>query len=288
MDRIFITAALTGGLHKKSANANLPEQPDEIADAAYAAYNEGAAIVHLHARDLQGNLSCDPRIYRALHEKIRVKCDIIIQDTTGGGPNLDLDQRMASLEADPEIASLNMGTMIRLHDAYRGTMNFNPPWEIERFAKAMLERNIKPEMEVYNPSMYRDVRNLINKGLVNKPYYINLVIGINHQGGLDPNPRSLQMMLDSLPTWDDVVINVSGVGRAQLHITTMGMLLGTNVRVGMEDNIYYKKGALVQSNAQLVARSVRLARELGFDIASVKEARNLLGVPSRAYKTGNH
>jgi 3-keto-5-aminohexanoate cleavage enzyme len=101
MAKIFITAALTGGLHKKSANPNLPEQPDEIADAAYATYSEGAAIVHLHARDPQGNLSCDPRIYQALHEKIRAKCDIILQDTTGGGPNLDLDQRLASLEAYP-------------------------------------------------------------------------------------------------------------------------------------------------------------------------------------------
>jgi 3-keto-5-aminohexanoate cleavage enzyme len=186
------------------------------------------------------------------------------------------------------MASLNMGTMIRLHDAYRGTMNFNPPWEIERFAKAMLDRNIKPEMEVYNPSMYRDVRMLIDKGLVKKPYYINLVIGINHQGGLDPTPASLQMMLNSLPKWDDVFINVSGVGRAQLPITTMGMLLGTNIRVGMEDNIYYSKGVLVQSNAQLVARSVRLARELGFDIASAQEARNLLGVPHKTYKSNEH
>lgn len=283
MNKVIITASLTGGLHKKSANPNLPEQPDEIAEAAYAAYNEGAAIVHLHARDPQGNLSCDPKIYRSLHEKIRAKCDLILQDTTGGGPNLDLDQRLASLQADPEMASLNMGTMVRLHDAYRGTMNFNPPWEVERYAKAMLEKDIKPEMEVYNPSMYRDVRNLIDKGLVKKPYYINLVVGINHQGGLDPTIQSLQMMLDTLPKWDDVILNVSGIGRAQLHVTTMAMLYGANIRVGMEDNIYYTKGVLVQSNAQFVARSVRLARELGFEIASTQEARNLLGVPYRAY-----
>lgn len=284
MPKILITAALTGGLHKKAANPNLPEQPDEIAEAAHAAYNEGAAIVHLHARDPQGKLSCDPKIYLALHEKIRSRCDIILQDTTGGGPNLDLDQRLASLEANPEMASLNMGTMVRLHDAYRGTMNFNPPWEVERYAKAMLGRDIKPEMEVYNPSMFRDVQNLIDKGLVKKPYYINLVIGINHQGGLDPNVQSLQMMLDALPKWDDVILNVSGIGRAQLHVTTMGMLFGTNIRVGMEDNIYYSKGVLVKSNAELVARSVRLARELGFEIASTQEARNLLGVSFRSYK----
>ena len=186
MPKVFITAAMTGGNQK--TNPNLPEQPDEIAKAAYDCYNEGAAIVHLHARDTEGKLSCDPKVYRTLHEKIRAKCDIILQDTTGGGPNLTLDQRLASLEADPEMASLNMGTMIRLLDAYKGTMRFNPPWEIERFAKAMLEKN-PAEMEVYNPSMYRDVRNVIEKGLVKKRYYINLVIGINFQGGLDPVPR---------------------------------------------------------------------------------------------------
>jgi 3-keto-5-aminohexanoate cleavage enzyme len=283
MPKIFITAALTGGLIKKSANPNLPEQPDEIAKAAYDCYKEGAAIVHIHVRDPEGNLSSDPKIFRAIHERIRAKCDIILQDTTGGGPNLTLEQRLASLEADPEMASLNMGTMIRLFEAYKGTMQFNPPWEIERFAKAMLDKNVKPEMEVYNPSMFRDVRNVIEKGLVKKPHYINLVIGINFQGGLDPLPRSLLMMLDAVPKLEDIILNVSGIGRAQPILTTLGMLLGTNVRVGMEDNIYYSKGLLVQSNAQLVARAVRVARELGFETASPNETREILGVPYKTY-----
>ncbi len=283
MPKIFITAALTGGLIKKAANPNLPEQPDEIAKAAYGCYNEGAAIVHLHARDPEGILSSDSRIYRSIHEKIRAKCKVIIQDTTGGGPNLTLDQRLASLEADPEMASLNMGTMIRLLESAKGTMQLNPPWEIERFAKTMLERNVKAEMEVYNPSMFRDVRNVIDKGLVKKPYYINLVIGINFQGGLDPTPESLLMMLNALPRYDSVILNVSGIGRGQLPLTTLGMLLGTNVRVGMEDNIYYSKGVLTQGNAQLVARAVRLARELGYDIASVEETRKILDVSFKTY-----
>jgi 3-keto-5-aminohexanoate cleavage enzyme len=283
MPKIFITAALTGGLIRKSANPNLPEQPDEIAKAAHDCYNEGAAIVHIHARDPEGNLSSDPKIYRAIHEKIRDQCDIIIQDTTGGGPNLTLDQRLASLEADPEMASLNMGTMIRLLESAKGTMQLNPPWEIERFAKTMLERNVKAEMEVYNPSMFRDVRNVIDKGLVKKPYYINLVIGINFQGGLDPTPESLLMMLNALPRYDSVLLNVSGIGRGQLPLTTLGMLLGTHVRVGMEDNIYYGKGVLTQGNAQLVARAVRIAREFGYEIASPKETREILGVPFKTY-----
>ena len=283
MGKIFITAALTGGLHKKSANPNLPEQPYEIAQAAYECYNEGAAIAHLHARDPKGNLSSDPKIYREIHEKIRARCDIILQDTTGGGPHLTLDQRLASLEADPEMASLNMGTMVRLLDPYQGTQAYNPPWEIERFAKTMLERNVKPEMEVYNPSMFRDVKNLVEKGLLTRPYYINCVIGINYQGGLDPTTKSLLMMLDALPKLDDVIINVTGIGRNQLTIITLGMLLGTCVRVGMEDNIYYSKGILAQSNAQMVARTVRIARELGFEIASPQETREILGVPYKEY-----
>ena len=283
MPKIFITAAMTGGNQKKAANPNLPEQPDEIAKDAYDCYNAGAAIIHIHARDPEGNLSSDPKIYRTIHEKIRAKCDIILQDTTGGGPNLTLDQRLASLEADPEMASLNMGTMVRLLAASKGTMQFNPPWEIERFAKAMLERNAKAEMEVYNPSMFRDVRNVIDKGLVKKPYYINLVIGINFQGGLDPEPKSLIMMMDAVPKREDVILNISGIGRAQAVLTTLGMLMGTNVRVGMEDNIYYSKGNLAQSNAQMVARAVRVARELGYEIASPKEAREILGVPYKAY-----
>jgi 3-keto-5-aminohexanoate cleavage enzyme len=283
MSKIIITAATTGGNQKKASNPNLPEQPDEIAKDAYDSYNEGAAIIHIHARDPEGNLSSDPKIYRTIHEKIRAKCDIIIQDTTGGGPNLTLDQRLASLEADPEMASLNMGTMVRLLAASKGTMNFNPPWEIERFAKGILEKNAKAEMEVYNPSMFRDVRNVIEKGLVKKPYYINLVIGINFQGGLDPVPQSLWMMMEALPKLDEVILNVSGVGRAQTVLTTMGMLMGTNVRVGMEDNIYYSKGVLAKSNAQMVARTVRIARELGYEVASPKEAREILGVPYKTY-----
>jgi 3-keto-5-aminohexanoate cleavage enzyme len=282
MEKIFITAAQTGGLHKKSANPNLPEQPDEIAQSAHECYDAGAAIVHIHARDKDGNLSDDPKIYREIHQKIRAKCDIILQDTTGGGPHLTLEQRLASLEADPEMASLNMGTMVRVLEPYTGTMAFNPPWEIERFAKAMLERNVKPEMEVFNPSMFRDVVNLADKKLVKKPYYINFVIGIKYQGGIDPSPKSLLMLLDALPKLDDIILNVTAIGRAQTQLTTLGLLLGSNMRVGMEDNIYYSKGVLAESNAQLVERCVRIARELGFEIASAQETRDMLGV---AYKT---
>jgi len=278
MGKIFITAALTGGLITKAQNPNLPEQPDEIAEDAHRCFNEGAAIVHLHARDKNGKLSSDPKIYKEIHERIRAKCDIIIQDTTGGGPHLSLDERLSSIEANPEMASLNMGTMTRLLEPYKGTMQINPPWEIERFAKTMSEKGIKPEMEVYNPSMFVDVNNLIERNLIKKPYYINLVIGIRFQGGLPGTPKSLLMMLDQAPALRDVIFNVTAIGKTQIQLTTLAMVLGLNLRVGMEDNIYYSKGVLAKSNAQLVARSVRIARELGLEIASPQETREILGI----------
>lgn len=278
MGKIFITAALTGGLVTKAQNPNLPEQPDEIAEDAHRCFNEGAAIVHLHARDKNGKLSSDPKIYKEIHERIRAKCDIIIQDTTGGGPHLSLDERLSSIEANPEMASLNMGTMTRLLEPYKGTMQINPPWEIERFAKTMSEKGIKPEMEVYNPSMFVDVNNLIERNLIKKPYYINLVIGIRFQGGLPGTPKSLLMMLDQAPALRDVIFNVTAIGKTQVQLTTLAMVLGLNLRVGMEDNIYYSKGVLAKSNAQLVARSVRIAREMGLEIASPQETREILGI----------
>jgi 3-keto-5-aminohexanoate cleavage enzyme len=277
MRKIIITVAQTGGMHGKEANANLPEQPVEIANSTYECYNEGAAIVHIHARDNNGKVTSAPEVYKEIHELIRRKCNIILQDTTGGGPGLTLNERIRCLEAEPEMASLNMGTMMRVSGPYEGVPFANPRAEIERFAKEMLERNIKPEMEVYSHTMFRDVTNLIKKGLIKKPYYVNLVMGMMHQGAVEASPEYLWSMREFLP--EDSIFNVSAIGKAQLPLTTMSMLLGGMVRVGMEDNIYYKMGELAKSNAQLVARTVRIARELNMDIASPDEARELLHLP---------
>lgn len=276
MRKLIITVAQTGGLHGKEANPNLPEQPKEIAESTYDCYNEGAAIAHLHARDKQGKISSDPAVYREIHELIKAKCNIILADTTGGGPGLTLDERLRSIEAEPEMASLNMGTMMRVSGPYAGVPFLAPRAEIERYAKEMLNRNIKPEMEVYSHSMYRDVNNLIQKGLVKKPYYINLVLGMINQGSVEATPEYLLSLREFLPT--DTIFNVTAVGSAQVPLTTLGMLLGGMVRVGMEDNIYYRKGELAKSNAQLVARTVRIARELQLEIASADEAREILGI----------
>jgi len=174
------------------------------------------------------------------------------------------------------MASLNMGSLMRVSGQYAGTSFSNLREDIETYVTRMRELGIKPEMEVYNHAMFREVENLIHKGLVEKPYYINLVLGMKYQGALKATPKYLESLIDFLP--ENVIFNVTAVGPAQLPLTTMGMILGGCIRVGMEDNIYYRKGELAKSNAQLVARAVRIARELNKEPASPEEARKILGL----------
>lgn len=276
MKKIIITAALTGGQHTKSANPNLPEQPEEIAAAAYQCFNAGAAIVHLHARDRQGVPCGDPEVFREIHAGIRAKCDIILQDSTGGSPNMSKAEKIACVHAQPEMASLNMGTMLRTLGPLAGTAFINSRSDIEYFAAQMLEHQIKPEMEVYHHGMLREVLNLIQKELVNKPYYVNFVLGMAYQGAVAATAENLFTLKMSLPA--DTIFNVTAIGAGQLPMTTLSMLLGGNVRVGLEDNIYVAKRVLASSNAQLVERAARFAKEMGFELASAGEAREILGL----------
>jgi len=275
-DKVIITVAQTGALVTKQMNPHLPEQPEEIAASAYACYNEGAAIVHIHARDPSGQNTSRVEIFQEIHDQIRGRCNLIIQDSTGGRPNLSQEERINCLKAGPEMASLNMGTMMRLSGPYAGIPWSNMPQEIETYVKRMRELGIKPEMEVYSHAMLRDVNNLVNQGMVDKPYYINIVLGMKYQGACDATPRILWSILEMLPA--EAIFNCTAVGSAQLPLTTMSMILGGCVRVGMEDNLFYSKGQMVEGNAQLVARTVRLARELGKEPATPDEARRILGL----------
>ena len=273
MSKLIITAALTGGFHGRDANPNLPEQPDEIAQAAYDCWQAGAAIVHLHARDKSGKVTCDPQIYAEIVAKVRARCDVITQVSTGGGPGLTPEERSKAIEVDADMASLNMGTMVRTRWG-EGSIGLNTRSQIESYAKAMLDKSIKPEMEVYSHSMIVDVNNLIEKNLVKEPYYIDFVLGMTNQGALPGEPKHLLSLIEYLP--EGAIFNVSGVGPAQLPLTTLAMLLGGHSRVGLEDNIYYTKGILAKSNAQLIERTARIARELGREPASPGEARQIL------------
>jgi 3-keto-5-aminohexanoate cleavage enzyme len=271
MRKAIITVALTGGFQGKSANPNLPEQPDEISKSAYACFNEGAAIAHMHARDINGKPTGNVEVFRDIKKRVRSMCDIVIAFSTGGGIEFTKEQRIESALADPEISSLNMGTLVRP----TGEVWLNNPNLLEEWATTLKNRGIKPELEVYGHSMLEDVHNLISKGLVEKPYFVNFVLGMKRQGALSASPKNLLSLIEFLPS--DSIFNVTAIGAMQLSLTTIGLLMGGNIRVGLEDNIYYSKGVLA-TNPQLVARSVRVVRELGFEVASPSEARQILGL----------
>ncbi|MFH2128252.1 MAG: 3-keto-5-aminohexanoate cleavage protein [Pseudomonadota bacterium] len=275
-NKVVITVAQTGAMSSKNMNPNVPEQPVEIADSAYECYNEGAAICHIHARGKDGLPTADTDIYQDIHDRIRAKCNMIIQDSTGGGPNLSQEERIQCLKTGPEMASLNMGSLMRIGGPYKGTAWSNLPDEIDHYVKEMAKYNVMPEMEVFNHGMLVDVRRVIKAGLVKKPYYVNIVLGMRYQGAEEATPDTLYSIVRSLPP--DTIFNCTGVGSMQTPMATMAMLLGGCVRVGLEDNLYYTKGELAKSNAQLVARIVRIARDLGKEPATPDEARAYFGL----------
>ena len=279
--KVIFTAALNGAFVTKNMNPNVPEQPSEIAQAACECYNAGAAIVHIHARDENGKPTGTKEKFQEIISAIRAKCpDLIIQFSTAGGAQLTLEERLNCLYAMPDMCSLNMGTLLRTsNDVAKGTVFMNTPWDIEEWAKKMIELDIKPEMELYSQAMFREVNSLIKKGVLKKPYYVNFVLGMMYQGSIDATPETLQSMYSFLP--EDTYFNVTATSKAQLPITTMAMIMGGCCRVGLEDNIYFSHGILAKSNAQLIERSVRIASELNIEPYSAQEARDILCITKR-------
>ncbi|MGI9557528.1 MAG: 3-keto-5-aminohexanoate cleavage protein [Solirubrobacterales bacterium] len=277
---VIITAALTGGVHDKSYNENLPEQPDEVIEAALAAREAGAAIVHCHARMPDGARTCDPEIFKEIHDGITAKSDLIVQLTTGGGLGLSVEERMGAIWLEPEMASLNMGLM---NFIFQGKEHYfaNMRSDIENFAKEMKDRGIRPECEVYNISMIDEVEHLINEGLLEAPYVINFVLDTPSQGGLAGTADNLVEMTRRVRERfdiDDVRINVTSCGTTQNPMSATAMAMGQNIRVGMEDCIFYRRKELVQDNAQLVARAARIAKELNLEPTTPDRARELLAI----------
>ncbi len=286
-DKLIVCVAPTSNFHGKEANPALPYTPDEIAEEVYKCWNEGASIVHIHARDKEGKPTNDPDVFREIDRKIREKgCDIILQHSTAmalrlddlrAGKKLDIDAGALSIEANPEMCSLNTHLGCVLYRGIEAPTIWTRSW-IEKHAKIMLDRGIKPEIEVYNPGNMEEVYNLIDKGLLTKPYWISFVFGMHrvNQGAIRYSPKNLMHYLDMLP--EGAKFSVLGIMDAELQVGVLSILLGGHVRVGFEDNIHYKKGVLAESNAQLVARIVRIGRELGREIATPDEAREILGI----------
>ncbi len=275
MRKVIVTAALTGGIHGKEANPNLPEQPDEIVEQALQCREAGAAIVHLHVRDKAGKPTGSVAIFKEVHDRLKAQSDLIVQLTTGGGVGVPIEERLKITEVRPEMCSLNMTTVCFVIGG-KEMFYQNFPSDIDAFAARMLEYNIKPELECYSLEAVDEIDRLIKKGLLKKPYYVNLVLGIPAQGSLRASPRNLMTMIEHLP--EGALFNVTATGAWQLPLSTMSMILGGQVRVGMEDNVYYARGVLARDNAQLVERAVRIAKELNLEIATPDEAREMLGL----------
>ena len=281
---VIITCALTGGIHGKEANPNLPEQPDEIVAQGIAAWRAGAAVLHVHARKPDGSNTMDPAIFGELHERLCAETDAIIQLTTGGSPRLPVAERLNTILLAPEMCSLNMGL---LNFFIRGEQVFfsNHRSDIERFAREIRQRNVKPEFEVYSSVMLEEVDHLLRLDILEPPYAVNFVLHTPTQGGQRGTPQNLLDMLSRLRDLpappESFRVTVSSMGRTQLPMTTIGLAMGLNVRVGMEDNVLYRRGEPLRENAQLVERTVRIARELGREPATPAEARQMLGLRGR-------
>jgi len=288
---LIISCAITGGVQGKEFNEDLPETPEEQAEQTYEAYKAGASIVHVHARnpEIWWMTSANPDDYLKINTLIRAKCpDIIINNTTGGGPELTTEQRMASIYANPELCSLNLGPFVLkvpMKERAEPLPHPRPAMVYDRcipnsyaditlYATTMKEKGIKPEMELYHPGMYWVVNDLLAQGLLDPPYDIQFVMGF--QTSSFPTPANLLSLVNELP--EQSIFFTIGVGPFQLPMTVMSVLLGGHVRVGMEDNLYYARGQKLKSNAELVARIARIAKEMNRQVATPAQAREMLGI----------
>jgi 3-keto-5-aminohexanoate cleavage enzyme len=292
--KVIVTIAPTGGMASKKQNPHLPTQPQEIADDVYRCFNAGASVVAVHARRPDDEATCDPATYRRINELIRAKCDVVINNSTGGGINGDMvrqasngyweimwEERLKGLEAGAEMCTLDPTTIVASFGGKEILMNTSPS-RCRELAAAMKERGIKPEWEVFSPThLLQDVNALLAAGYDEPPYFVNFVLGADRgfQGAMPYSPRILQSMVDLMP--QGAIFNVSAIGIAQLNAAIQSLLLGGHVRVGLEDNLYYSHGQLA-TNVQLVERIVRIIRDVGMEPATPAEAREIIGLPRRA------
>lgn len=280
--KVIVTVAPTSNFHGKEANPALPEQPGEIARAVREAYDAGACLAHMHARDRDGAQTNSAAIYREINAAVRAECDIIIQNSIApalGKRMNTAEDGLEVLDAYPEMASLDMGYVVV---SLPGGREHKIDWTnnfLRRAARIMQERGIRPEMEIFNNSQMDNARLLIDEGLITPPFSYSFVMNMHraNQNAVSWSPRTLMTYVDLLPP--GAVFSTLGVGTAQHAATVQSLLLGGGVRVGFEDNIYCRKGELATSNAQLVERIVAVIRDLGLEPATPSEARAMLGIP---------
>ncbi len=271
LEKLIITAAICGAEVTKEHNPAVPYTVQEIGDEAEKAYKAGASIIHLHVREDDGTPTQSKERFKACIDEIKKRCpDVIVQPSTGGAVGMTNAERLQPTELNPEMATLDCGTCnFGGDDIFVNTEN-----TIKEFGEKMIALGIKPEVEVFDKGMIDMAKRLCKKGYIKTPMHFNFVMGVN--GGISAEPRDLVFMAGSIP--EGSTFTVSGIGRNQFPMAVMAILMGGHVRVGYEDNIYLSKGVLAKSNAELVEKAVRLAKEFGREIATPNEAREILGL----------
>lgn len=271
MSPTIVTVATTGAWPTKEHNPAIPLTPKEIAEDVFECWQAGAAVAHLHMRDDQGRGTMDADRFAETVALIREKCDIVLNLTTSGDLEATDETRMAHLvRLRPELASYDAGTMNWMHSS----VFMNHPKFLEKLGRTMTEIGVKPEIEVFDAGMFYNAQYYMKQGVIAAPGYFQFVLGA--AGGMTATVENLVFLKNLLPAgaqWSAL-----GIGSGHLPILFAAIALGGHVRVGMEDNVFYAKGRLATSNAEFVARAVRLVREANKETATPDQARDILAL----------
>jgi len=300
--KVIVTCAITGAIHTPTMSPHLPITPEQIAESAIGAAHAGAAIVHLHARDpLDGRPKQDPELFRQFLPKIHAACDVIVNITTGGSQTMTVEERLQpALQLRPELASLNMGTMnFGLYEMLPRQKSWTHEWEPAYLAASeagMFKNTLKDiadilrlcgpngtrfELECYDIGHLYTAAHFLDRGLLTPPLFIQSVFGI--RGGIGGHPDDVAFMKKTADRLfgDAYQWSVLGAGRNQMTIARQAAQLGGNVRVGLEDSLWIDKGQLASSNAEQVEKVRAILNELGLEIATPDEAREILHLKGR-------
>jgi uncharacterized protein (DUF849 family) len=303
-NKVIITCAVTGAIHTPTLSAALPYTPEDIARQAIEAARAGAAILHLHARNPKdGSPTGSPDVFAQFLPQIHSACDAVINLTTGGSPDMSVEQRLAAaLRFKPEMCSLNMGSMnFAFHGMAAKVDEWRFPWEkkyiedseafifrntfrdVARVYELMADYGTRYEHECYDIGHLYNLAYFVDKGLAKPPLWIQSVFGILGGIGADPDNVTFMRRTADRLFGNDYVWSVLAAGRHQMPLITQAAMMGGHVRVGLEDSLYIGRGRLAASNADQVGKIRRILEELGFEIASPTEARQILALKGREH-----
>ncbi len=274
MKKLIITCAISGAEVLKEHNPAVPYTVEEIAESAYQAYKAGASVIHLHARYDDGTPTQDKDRYDEIIKAIHAKAeDVIVQVSTGGAVGMTRDERLGPVFLNPEMATLDCGTL-----NFGGDEIFiNTENDIIYFAEALQSRGVYKELECFEKGHLDTVLRMVKKGIILPPLHFSFVLGVN--GGMTGEERDFVFMRESIPS--DATYSVAGIGRFEMSLAELAIIDGGHVRVGLEDNIYIERGVLAKSNAQLVEKVVEMAKKHNREIATPDEARVILKMEAR-------